>query len=121
MSSVALVNLEISCGLHRSRSDSTKRAVKSWISDARMFKQALNPFPNKPWLLRVCSATLLRNTMGKGDIARNKQYLLFPQCFLHIWRRFCTFHQIQKCRLQTLPVLKSEKFVVWGRIKMNSF
>ena len=26
------------------------------------------------------------NTEGKGEIARNKQFLLFPQCFLAIWR-----------------------------------
>ena len=41
----------------------------------------LNPFPNKPWFLRVCS-TSLENTVGKGEIARNEQFLLFPQCFL---------------------------------------
>ena len=58
-----------------------------------------NPFPNKPWLLRVCSTCLLKNTVGKGEIARNKalqtgkntvgkgeiaryeQFLFFPQCF----------------------------------------
>ena len=52
-----------------------------------------NPFPNKPWLLPVCS-TSLENTMGKGEIARNEQFLLFPQCFLPIWRAFYHFHQI---------------------------
>ena len=37
------------------------------------------PFPSKPWFLCVCSTSLF--TVGKGDIARNKQFLLFPQCF----------------------------------------
>ena len=37
----------------------------------------LNPFPNKPWFLRVC-ATSLSKTVGKGEIARNEQFLLFP-------------------------------------------
>ena len=26
------------------------------------------------------------NTVGKREIARNEQFLLFPQCFLPIWR-----------------------------------
>ena len=26
------------------------------------------------------------NTVGKGEIARNEQFLLFPQCFLSFWR-----------------------------------
>ena len=33
--------------------------------------------------------------MGKGEIARNKQFLPFPQCFLPIWRTFSHFHQIR--------------------------
>ena len=32
------------------------------------------------------------NTAGKGEIARNEQFLLFPQCFLPIWRTFYHFH-----------------------------
>ena len=35
------------------------------------------------------------NTVGKkGEIARNKQFLLFLHCFLPVWRTFCHFHQI---------------------------
>ena len=36
----------------------------------------------------------VENTMGKGEIARNEQFLLFPQCFLLVWRTFCHFHQV---------------------------
>ena len=57
------------------------------------------------------------NTVGKGEIARNEQFLLFPQCFLPVWRTFSHFHQIENCRLQTLSVWKSLKFVVWERVK----
>ena len=32
----------------------------------------------------------------KGEIARNKQILLFPQCFLPAWKAFCHFRQILK-------------------------
>ena len=59
----------------------------------------------------------LENTVGKGEIARNEQFLLFPQCFLPIWITFCHFRQIWNCRLQTLSVWKSLKFVVWYWVK----
>ena len=57
------------------------------------------------------------NTVGKGEIARNEQFLLFLQCFLPVWRTFCHFHQSQNCRLQSLTVWKSLKSVVWERVK----
>ena len=64
----------------------------------------LNPFPNKPWFLRVCSRSRFENTVGKGEIARNEQFLLYPHCFLPVWRAFCYFHQVQNCRLQILSI-----------------
>ena len=56
------------------------------------------------------------NSVGKGEIACNKQFLLFSQCFLPFRRTFCPFHQILNCSLQTLSVWKSLKFVVWERV-----
>ena len=57
------------------------------------------------------------NTMGKGEIALTEQFLLFPHCFLPVWRTFCHFHQIQNCYLQALSVWKSLKSVFWERVK----
>ena len=55
----------------------------------------VNPFPNKPWFLCVCSTNLsLENSVGKGEIARNKQFLLFPLCFPPILRTFRHFDLI---------------------------
>ena len=51
--------------------------------------------------------------MGKGEIARNEHFLLFPQCCLPFWRTFWHNYQIWNCRLQTFSVWKSLKFVVW--------
>ena len=56
--------------------------------------------------------------MGRGEIARNEQFHLFSQCFLPNWRTLCHFHQVWNCRLQSLSVLTSLKFVVWERVKM---
>ena len=50
--------------------------------------------PTKPWFLRVSCKKVFENTVGKGEIARNEQFVLFPQCFLPIGRYFCHFHEI---------------------------
>ena len=51
----------------------------------------VNPFPNKRWFLHVCSRSH-ENTVQKGEIPHNKQFLLFSQCFLPIWRNFFHFN-----------------------------
>ena len=67
-----------------------------------------NHFPNKLRFSHVCSTSLLKTLWGKGEIARNEQFLLFPQCFLPVWRTFCHFYQIRNCRLQSFSVRKSK-------------
>ena len=37
--------------------------------------------------------TAVENTVGKGEIARNEQFLLFPQCFLSFLRTIHHFYQ----------------------------
>ena len=56
------------------------------------------------------------NSVGKGKIARNEQFLLFPQCFLPVWRTFFHFHQIWNYCPQTLSVWKSPNFVIRERV-----
>ena len=75
-----------------------------------------NPFPHNDSCWRPWETSLLK-TLGKGEIARNEQFLLFPQCFLPIWITFSHFRQIWNCHLQTLLVWKSLKFVVWWWVK----
>ena len=56
-----------------------------------------NYFPNEPLFLRVCSTFFFfENTVGKGENARDDQFLLFPQCFQLFWRIFCHLHQNSK-------------------------
>ena len=74
-----------------------------------------NSFPNKPLFLRAYIISLSK-TLGKGEIAPNKQFLLYPQHFLPLWRIFHHFHQICNCKLQTLSVRDSLEFVVWKRL-----
>ena len=63
----------------------------------------LSPLGNKPFEIAV----------GKGETARNEQFLRFPQCFLPFWRTFCHIYQIWNCRLQPLWIWKGLKHVVW--------
>ena len=51
-------------------------------------------FPKQALVLTCLQYKSFENTAGKGEIARNEQFLLFPQCFLPVWRTFCHFQQI---------------------------
>ena len=53
--------------------------------------QLFNPFRNKSSFFTCLQCKSFKNTVGKGDIALDKQFLLFPQCFLPFWRTFSIF------------------------------
>ena len=75
-------------------------------------------FPKQAqWFLRFCNINLLKR-LGKAEIARYAQFLLFPQCFLPVSRIFCHFRHILNCHLQTLSVWNSLKFVIWERYSL---
>ena len=84
-----------------------------WTKINRLSKQAL--------VFTCLQYKLFEITVGKGEIARNEQFLLFPQCFLPFWRPLCLFHYIKDCRLQTLSVWMSLKFVVWETVNQDVF
>ena len=56
------------------------------------------------------------NSVRKGEIARDEQFLLFPHCFQSFQRTFYHFHSNSNCRLQTPSVSKSLKIVVCKRV-----
>ena len=61
------------------------------------------------------------NTVGKGEIAHNKQFLLLPLCFELFQRNFYHSEQFKICRLRTLSFWKSLKFVIWERVEVLGF
>ena len=67
------------------------------------------PLGNKP----------IENTVGTGEITRNEQLLLFPQCFLPIWRPFSQCHPILNYHLQTLSIWESSKYVDLESVKQQ--
>ena len=68
---------------------------------------SFEPFPKQALVFMCLQYKSFVNTVGKGEIARIKQFLLFQQCFLSVSRTSCHFHQIGNCRLQILSVWKS--------------
>ena len=82
-----------------------KRLVRQTRKNKGLFGKGVNPFPNKPLFL-LSGVQVFWKYCGKRRSSR------FPQCILSFWRTFCHFHLIQNCRLQTLSIWKSLKFVV---------
>ena len=89
--------------------------VENIVGKGEMLFIFFNPFPNKPWFLHVCSTSFFETTVGKGEIARYEQFLLFPKCFLPVWRTFCHFRQVRNCRLQTLISLEESTICRLGK------
>ena len=79
----------------------------------------LNPFLNKPCFLCVCSKSLLKTLREKEKLLVKSNFSFSPSVFVPILRTTCHFHQIRNCRLQSLSVWKSLKFVPWERV--NSY
>ena len=50
-----------------------------------------NPFHNKPLFYTCLQCKSFENSVKKGEIASNEQYLLFPQRFLPCQKNFLPF------------------------------
>ena len=71
----------------------------------------LTPFQTSPDFY-VSAVQVYENTVRNGEIAHNEQFLLFPQCFLPVWRTFCHFH-----RIQNFFSLEESKTFCLGKVK----
>ena len=54
--------------------------------------QRLTGFPKQALNFMCLQYKSFEITVGKGEIARNEQFILFPQCFLPFWRPLCLFY-----------------------------
>ena len=69
--------------------------------------------PKQALVLTCLQYKSFKNTVGKGEIARNKQFLLFPQCFLPFLRNFLPFFvqlNIVACKLFQLGRVQNLSF-----------
>ena len=57
-------------------------------------KRSTEPFPKQALVFTCLQSKSFENPVGKGEIARNEQFLLFPNRFLPPWRTFCHFGRI---------------------------
>ena len=74
---------------------SAKEIAKKLKVDALWYCiQIKKLFPKQALVFTCPQYKSFENTVGKGEIARNEQFLLSPQCFLFIWKTFCHFHQL---------------------------
>ena len=51
----------------------------------------VNPFPKQALDFTYLQYKSFENTVGKGEIARNEQFLLSPQCFFFLLKNFLPF------------------------------
>ena len=58
----------------------------SWSEGDLTHSHTMTPFD--------ASGKQVENTVGKGEIAPNERFLLFPQCFLPVWITSFHFRQI---------------------------
>ena len=80
------------------RTDSVTRVVSTQYKYT-MISHSVNTtsvviFPTQALVFTCLPCKCFENTVGKGKIARNEQFFLFPQCFLPVWITFCHFRQI---------------------------
>ena len=76
---------------------------------------ALNPFPNKPWFLRVCSTNLLKTQWEKEKLLVTSNFSFFHSVFFPFGELSTIFikFEIVVCKL----IWKNIKFVVRERVK----
>ena len=95
-----------------------KHVIVQYSLAALLFNR-VNPFPNKPWFLHICSTSLLKTLQEKENLFVMSNFSFSP--VLLIWRTSCHFHKIWTCCLQTLSDWKSLEFVLWEKVKLVKF
>ena len=77
----------------------------------------INPFPNKPWYLRVCSTILLKTLCEKEKLLVTSNFSFSHSVFYLSGELSAISIKFKNCRLQTFSVWKSLKLVIWERVK----
>ena len=77
--------------------------------------RTLNPFLNKHCFFKCLQCKSFENIVGKGEIARNEQFLLFSQCFLPFFMNFPPFLSNSKLLSATSFSLEESKICCLGK------
>ena len=84
-----------------------------------LIKVTVNPFPNKPWFLHLCSTSLLKTLCEKEKLLVTSNFSFSHSVFYPFGELLAVFINFWNCHLQTLSVWKSLKFVIWERVKQK--
>ena len=71
----------------------------------------------KRWIVWQRAGMINRTFRANGKTSITRSKISITRSKIPVWITFCRFHQNKNCRLQTLSVWKSLKFVVWERVK----
>ena len=55
--------------------------IRRWWSPIQARLRTFKPFPDKLWFFTCLQYKSFENTVGKGEISRNEQFLLFHSVF----------------------------------------
>ena len=77
----------------------------------------INPFPNEPWFLRICSTSLLKTVWGKEKLLVMSNFSFSLSVFYPFGYISVISITNENRRLQTLSVWKCLKFVVWKGLR----
>ena len=94
---------------------------KSKGSSEKMFENKINPFPNKPWFLHVCSTSLLKTLWEKEKLLVTSNFSFSNSVFYPFGELSAILIKFKNCHLQTLSVWKRLKFVIWERVNAHSY
>ena len=75
----------------------------------------------RDWLLRVCRTSLLKKTVGKGEIACYERFLLFHSVFYPLGELSAIFNKFEIVVCKVLSVWKSLKIVAWESVNCDHF
>ena len=76
---------------------------------------SLNPFPNKPWFLCVCSTSLLKTLLEKEKLLITSNFSFSHRVF-YLFGNFSAILSNIKSSSANSLVWKNLKFVVWERV-----
>ena len=91
--------------------------MKMLILASVFYNFDINPFPNEPWFLRICSTSLLKRVWGKEKLLVMSNFSFSLSVFYPFGYISVISVTNENRRLQTLSVWKCLKFVVWKGLR----
>ena len=80
----------------------------------------LNPFPNNPWFLRVCSTSLLKTLREKEKLLVTNNFS-FSHSVFYPFLKLLPFSSTLKWSSASSFNLKRLKFLLWERVNLHTY